>query len=298
MLSTSHRKALKAWVFAARRAYVRAFRSFGPAQLLATLRDMGVHEGDALMLHSGFSAFSGFTGSVEDLTDVFLEAVGATGHLLMVSLPYRDSSYAYLHRVRQFDVRRTPSMMGMVSELFRRRPGVLRSLHPTHPVLVTGPRAAWFIQDHERCVHPCGPDTPFARLAEVGGKVAFFDVTFETFTFFHHLEHLVHDRLPFDLYTTQLFEVPVVDVDGHSTVVRTHVFAPEAIRRRRFAVLEDQLRRDAKIAVRRIGGASVELVRVRDAIDCTLAMAAQGRYFYDVSPANHPIGAASASGPG
>ena len=68
---------------------------------------------------------------------VFLDVLGPTGNLLMVSLPYRSSSLQYLSTLKCFDVRKTPSMMGLVSAYFRRRAGVLRSLHPTHPVLAT-----------------------------------------------------------------------------------------------------------------------------------------------------------------
>ena len=294
MLSTSQRKALKAWVFAARRAYVRAFRSFTRDDLLQALRAMGLREGDALMLHSGFSQFNGFAGTIDDLTDVFLQAVGPQGHLLMVSLPYRDSTYGYLQRARKFDVRHTPSMMGMVSEMFRRRPGVLRSAHPTHPVAVAGPRAAWFVQDHPGSVHPCGPGSPFERLAQADGKIGFFDVTFDTFTFFHYLEHLVHESLPFRLYTQQVFEVPVIDALGQTSRVRTHAYDPPAIARRRFDLFEAELRSRGAIATRRIGNASMEIVRAADSIACTLDMARAGRYFYDLSPDAGP----AASPPG
>ena len=133
------RLAAKAWLLAARRKAMRAFRSYDAAALLRAIRSLGIAPGDAVMLHSAFEPHHGFRGSIDELIDVFVEAVGPNGHLLMVSLPYRTSSIAYLRSGRRFDVRRTPSMMGMVSEIFRRRPNVRRSVHPTHPILVWGP---------------------------------------------------------------------------------------------------------------------------------------------------------------
>src|SRR5512141_815738 len=79
----------------ARMRLVRMFRSYGPAELAECLRAVGVQSGDAVLLHSAFSPHFGFKGSIEDLTRVFLNAVGPTGHLLMVSLPYRTSSLDY-----------------------------------------------------------------------------------------------------------------------------------------------------------------------------------------------------------
>jgi len=274
---------LKARLLAARRAAVRLLLSYDDRHLRRALHELGIRPGDSVMLHSAFSRDHGFLGSVEALTNVFIDAVGPDGHLLMVSLPYRSSSLQYLANLKQFDVRKTPSMMGLVSEFFRRRPDVRRSLHPTHPVLVHGPRAGWFVEAHPACRHPCGPDSPFDRLAAVDGKVVFFNVPFATYTFFHHLEHLVAPRLPFPLYTDEPFEVPVIDEEGRARTVTTHVFSAEAIRRRRFPVLEDALRKRGLIRAQRVGATRIQLVNVRDTIACVLEMAERGEFFYDLS---------------
>ncbi|MFM9884898.1 MAG: AAC(3) family N-acetyltransferase [Burkholderiales bacterium] len=235
------------------------------------------------MLHSAFSRVHGYRGTAESLTNVFLDAVGPTGHLLMVSLPYRSASIDYIESGRTFDVRRTPSMMGMVSELFRRRSDVVRSLHPTHPILVRGPRAAWFVDEHPDCLYPCGPGTPFDRLVEMNGKALFFNVPFDNFTFFHYLEHVVSAFLPFPLYSNKPYTVSIVDHDGSSRAVKTFVFAAEAIRRRRFAILDAEMRRRGLIAKKRVGNSYILAVHVRDTIDCVREMQREGRFFYDLT---------------
>ncbi len=272
---------LKARLLRVRELWVRVFRSYDESDLLAALHEVGVVRGDALMLHSAFGRAHGFRGSIEQLTDVFIDAVGQEGHLLMVSLPYRSSSFAYLSKLKVFDVRKTPSMMGLVSEMFRLRPDVLRSLHPTHPVLVRGRRAEAFIEGHPDCLHPCGPGSPFDKLAQANGLVVFFNVAFDTYTFFHYLEHMVSPHLPFSLYTEQTFDVPVVDRAGHPRTVKTHVFAPDAIRRRRFDVFEAALRRRGLIRQTRLGASRIQSVRVQDTIACVSEMASRGEFFYD-----------------
>jgi aminoglycoside 3-N-acetyltransferase len=281
--SLRHAKlALKSRWMGLRSQVAQRFLSYGEEGLLQALRRLGVREGDDLMLHSSFAPQHGFRGSIEQLTDVFIKAVGRSGNLLMVSLPYRSSSLEYLRRLRSFDVRRAPSMMGLVTEHFRRRPDVLRSLHPTHPVLVHGPDAAWYVERHERALFPCGPGTPFEKLAKRDAMVAFFNVPFAAFTFFHHLEHLISGQLPFALYTEQPFEVPVLDRDGQPGVVRTYAFASEAIARRRFEVLERALRSRGVISAAKVGNTRIEAIRVRAAIDCVHAMASRGEWFYDL----------------
>jgi aminoglycoside 3-N-acetyltransferase len=279
----SYRLWLKARWVALRGRLVRAFLSYDEGRLHETLRSLGLRPGDSVMLHSAFGRDHGFRGSIEQLTDAFIDAVGPDGHLMMVSLPYLSSSLQYLSNLKRFDVRKTPSMMGLMSEYFRRRRDVLRSAHPTHPVVVHGPRADWFVADHPHCEYPCGPGSPFDKLAQVDGQVVFFNVPFATFTFFHHLEHLVSPRLPFPLYTEEPFYVPVIDRDGKPITVTTYVFSPEAIRRRRFAVLETALRQRGLIRERRVGNTRIQAIRVNDAIACVMEMSCRGEFFYDMS---------------
>lgn len=279
----AYKVALQARFLEARRRFVGAFLSYDGEDLTTCLRALGIQRGDSVMLHSAFGSHFGFRGTIDELTDVFLDAVGSEGNVLMVSLPYRTSSLQYLSNLKSFDVRKTPSMMGLVSEYFRRRTDVLRSLHPTHPVLAWGARASWVVAGHESCLYPCAHGTPFDKLATLDGKAIFFNVPFATFTFFHYLEHLVGPEMPFSLYTEQPFEVPVIDQDGDRRTVTTFAFSLETIRRRRFPVLEDELRRRKLIHERRIGASQILTVRIRDTIDCVRDMCRRQQYFYDMA---------------
>jgi aminoglycoside 3-N-acetyltransferase len=172
----------------------------------------------------------------------------------------------------------------LVSEVFRRRPGVLRSLHPTHPVLVLGPDAERFVAAHPDCPYPCGPGTPFDELARAGGKVGFLDVPIDTFTFFHNLEHRVSPGLPFALYTDKAFDAPVVDAEGRARTVRTYAFARDAIRRRRPERLYETLFASGVVRSARVGASRLLALDVADSIACTDRLQAEGRLFYDLGP--------------
>lgn len=296
-LPRNQRLWLKAKALEARRVFVRAFLSYDAERLKACLRATGVHPGDSVMLHSAFGVHFGFRGSIDELTEAFLDVIGPDGNLLMVSLPYRSSALQYLSTLKQFDVRNTPSMMGLVSEHFRRRADVRRSLHPTHPILVHGPRTDWFIGEHPTCLYPCGPQTPFDRLAAADGKAVFFNVPFAMFTFFHYLEHLVSPDLPFSLYTEKPFLVPVIDEMGQARTVTTFAYTTGAISRRRFHVLEDEMRRRGQIREGRVGASRILVVNVRDAVECVEDMRRSGRYFYEMGDASEGPGGASTSVP-
>jgi aminoglycoside 3-N-acetyltransferase len=265
----------------ARRFAVSLFWSYGPEELKRALRELGIRVGDSIMLHSAFEAHHGFRGTSGQLVDAFLDVLGPSGTLLMVSLPYRSSTQDYLRKGAIFDVRKTPSMMGLVSDFFRRRPGVVRSASPSHPILAYGARAEWFIEGHEHCLYPCGPGSPFAKFADVGGKFVFFNTPFDVLTFFHYLEHIVSEKLSFRLYTDELFETRVLDRDGRALVVKTHAFSKEALRRRRFPVLERYLRKHGLIRQRRIGASRLITADSREIVSAVRDMAAAGLYFYD-----------------
>jgi aminoglycoside 3-N-acetyltransferase len=283
LLPLAWKLSLKARLKQLRIWYAQTFSAYDRAELLRALRDLGVCPGDTVMLHSAFSRENGLRGSIGDLIDTFIEAVGPDGHLLMVSLHYRTASADWLQSGRVFDVRKTPSMMGMVSEVFRRRAGVHRSLHPTHPVLVHGPQAERFVEHHPDCQYPCGSGTPFDEVAKAGGCAVFFNVSIENFTFFHYLEDMVSASLPFPLYDETLYSAPVIDAAGKSRTVRTYAFARDAIRRRRPERFYGALAAAGMVRTRRVGASQLQLVRVRDAIACAQDLQRRGDLFYDMT---------------
>jgi hypothetical protein len=93
----------------------------------------------------------------------------------------------------------------------------------------------------------------------------------------------VSPKLPFPLYAESPFDVPVLDKAGSQHIVRTYAFSREAIRRRRFALFEEELRQRRLIKSRRLGNTTLMLVRVRDAMSGAERMIENGRYFHDVS---------------
>ncbi len=282
-LGAVHKSRLRDFYYGRKDQFIQRFFSYGPEELENALIKLGVRNGDTVLLHSSFKHSNGFRGSAEAVIDIFLGAVGADGNLLMVSLPYLSSTYEYLRTLQCFNVRHTVSRMGLISEIFRRRHNVLRSLHPTHPVLACGPKANWIIAGHEHCMSPCGAGTPFEKLLLLNGKVVFFDAPFATFTFFHYLEDLLVDRLPFPLYYPDPFEVDVIDDEGRRSSVKTLVFSPEVIRRRRFKVLEDQLAKERLIRATRIGNTHLLSIEVVKAVECSQNMFGRGTLFYDLS---------------
>jgi aminoglycoside N3'-acetyltransferase len=279
-LPPAQKSKLRGWYQNQKLALVRRFRSYDAAALKIRLREMGIRSGDTLMIHTAFGRQLGFQGPPSALIEAYQEAVGPSGNLLMVSMPYFSSTSEYLKSLKEFDVRTTPSKMGLISEMFRRMPGVVRSLHPTHPVLALGPKAEWIVSGHEDCLFPCGPGSPFGKLAELQGKVLFHGVTEFHFTFHHYLEDMVKDDLPFPLYESEPYRVKVVDALGGSRTMVTYAFTREAISRRRVHVLFDELARRGQLIRSRIGNTGIVVMATADTVETTRDLARKGIYFY------------------
>ncbi len=261
--------------------FVDVFHSYGAPELLVTLRALGIEPGDTLMVHAGFSRRNGFKGSPSQLIDTLLSAIGPDGNLLMVSMAYSSSAYEYLKQGKVFDVRKTVSHMGLVSETFRRRSGVVRSLHPSNPVLALGPRAAWIVEGHDACVHPCGRGSPFEKIAELHAKVLFYDASIFTQTFFHYLEDMLAEQLDFPLFREERIEVTVIDYAGNRRTVRTYPYSEEAIRRRRPKIMTDELDRQGLIKRARTGNSRFMLISTDDVVRVVTALARDGIFFYE-----------------
>jgi len=278
LVSERHKRAIRSKVSEAKKRFADTFLGYDGSKLKARLRSAGVSESDTLLVHSNFKPDSGFRGTPLDLANAFVELVGSKGNLLMVSLPFRGAAYDYLALGKPFNARKTMSMMGLVTEMFRRRDGTLRSFHPTHPVLGYGKDAAWLVADHERCLYPCGRGSPFEKLHQLQGKLLFFDVSFQSITFFHYVEDLLKDRLPFPVYSDRLFSVPAVAADGTHHVIQTYAFNKGV--QRAAEKLEAEMQRQGKIRNGRVGNSRFQIVTAVDVLACFTAMVEKGNLPY------------------
>ena len=129
-------------------------------------------------------------------------------------MPFTGSAVEYARSHQIFDVLRTPSRMGLLTELFRRSPGVVRSVHPTHPVAVLGRPANDIVYEHYRSVTPCGVASPFGRLHERQGKILLLGTDISVLTFYHTVEELLEDSFPVSPFTKEVFHLYSKDDAG------------------------------------------------------------------------------------
>ncbi len=161
------------------------------------LRELGVRPGMVLMVHSSLSAFGEVEGGAKTVIEALLEAIGPEGTLAMPTM----SADAV------FDVDNSPSVLGVITETFRKWPGVVRSLHPTHSVAALGPRAQELVEGHINEPSAIGPGSPWGKLAcWDNGYVLLLGVDQDRNTLLHYPEDLAD--MPYLRTVTRQYKDP------------------------------------------------------------------------------------------
>ncbi len=264
-----------------RQRYARTFRAFDGAALERALRGLGLRPGDTLLVHSSWDAFAGFAGKPTEVIAAFQRVLTHEGTLLMPTIPFTGTAVEYVSRRPLFDVARTPSRVGLLTELFRRSAGVVRSVHPTHAVAAWGRDAAALCEGHERCATPCGAGSPYMRLLERGGKVLLAGADIDSLTLWHALEEALESTLPESPFTRESFELVSRLPDGSLATTTTRLFDPSVSRRRNLFKLVPELSRQSAWRESRLGGLRLVMLDAAAVEEAARNLARQGVYCYD-----------------
>lgn len=190
--------------------------------LVSAFRRVGVAEGATICVHSSLSRLGYVDGGADAVVDALMETVGKVGCILMPCFSMGGSMASYLNKGQPFDVRKTPSQVGVITEVFRKRPRVFRSLHVTNSLAAWGKDAKKLLLGHEKSLTPYSRDTPYGRLA---GRDDTYILMLET-----HLQSLLHhlqERVNFpNLYLFQPKEASIIDENGVKRTVTTKVIRP------------------------------------------------------------------------
>jgi aminoglycoside N3'-acetyltransferase len=265
-LNNDQKKWLKTIVTKIDKSLTNTFFKYDSKDLEYALRQLGIKSGDTVLLHVTYKFNSGYVGKPQSIVDVLIDIIGDNGNLLMVSLPYTGSTLEYLQKNEVFDVRKSVSQMGIITEIFRRRQGVLRSLHPAHPVLVYGKDSEYIVKDHDKCIFSCGKGSPFEKFYLLKGKILFFDTTFRPITFLHYIEDIIKNKLPFPLYTAEPIRSKVIDYNRNEIEITTFPFDRYIFENRDSLLLGKYLDDNKKLRKKKIGRTELILVDSEDAV--------------------------------
>lgn len=179
--------------------------------IINALKNMGVKPGKPLIVHSAMHNFYNYRGTAEELIYKLIDFLGPDGTLCMPAFPIDKYNTDII-----FDSKNTPSAAGYLTEVFRKMPGVKRSLNQLHSVCALGKDADRITGEHHMSKICFDEHSPFYIIGELGGySVNLGMPKWYIGTGEHVCEAILYEELQYfkDKFTTPL-TFRYKDVDG------------------------------------------------------------------------------------
>ncbi len=161
--------------------------NYNKQQLKGQLESMGLKGDETILIHSSMKAIGAVDGGADTVLDAWMEYF-KDGLFLLPTHTWKTVNADN----PVYNPYTTPSCVGLLTNMFMKRDGVIRSLHPTHSMSGYGKNAAEYLAGEEYNNTPCTPGGCYDRLKEVGGKVLLVGVGHERNTYIHSVEEVLN----------------------------------------------------------------------------------------------------------
>lgn len=238
----------------------------GHTDLVADFKKLGLKNGDTVLVHSSLKSLGYVEGGAECVIGSILDTVGEKGTLVVPVLTGKREDSPGQPPV--FDVRSTPCWTGRIPETVRRMPEARRSLHPTHSVAAIGYEARYLTADHENSSSPCDKQSPYWKLAQMGGHIMLIGVDQESNTTVHCCEEIA--GVPYHLQN-KITECRITGYDGGQLLVKNRLHnweKPETD----FNKLDGLYIENGIMIVGKVGEAAVRLIDAGLMLDFTVEL--------------------------
>jgi aminoglycoside 3-N-acetyltransferase len=165
-------------------------RSKEATALLPILERFAVPRNGTLVVHSAIATLSRQGFRAEAMIEALLDYL-ASGNVFMPTMTWRtvtpDNPY--------WDEMTTPSHTGVLTEVFRTRYAVARSIHPTHSAAGWGPAAPLLLSRHHVDTTPVSGNSPYGLMRDYDAYVLTIGVGLECCTAIHLPEEVINPDL-------------------------------------------------------------------------------------------------------
>ena len=223
-------------------------------------RNLGVAEGDTLLVHSSYKSFGPVDGGPQTVVRALELALGAEGTLIMPTFNFD------FNKGPAWDVRSTPSKMGVLTELVRVDPRAKRVFHPFYSFAILGKYAE--ILGSLRYKSSYERNSIFGKLRDLDGKIMVIGLSYtNSMTFFHHIEQMEG----VDYRFLKQFTGEVTDENGN-TYTDTFEMLVRDIDKGVVTEVDpmgELMEQAGLIKVRKIGEADVKLMKANEVYEFT-----------------------------
>jgi len=234
------------------------------------LVDEGVGEAEILLVHSSLSSLGWVCGGAQAVVEALVEVV-SPGTFVMPTFsgglsdpsdwenpPVPESWWETIRaEMPAFDPEVTPiGSVGMIPEVFRKWPNVVRGSHPIVSFAALGPDSEDIVEDHP-LDFPLGEDSPLARLYELDAKVLLLGVGFDRNTSFHLGEYRAPGK-------EETVEAGPVEEDGERIWKE---YKDIKFKDDKFEEMGEEFEEEEDVKIFKVGSAKCRYFSIRDAVD-------------------------------
>lgn len=154
-------------------------------QLVDGFRKLGVMQGDTLLVHSSYKSFGEVDGGPETVVRALEAALGTDkdGTLIMPTFNFD------FNKGVPWDVRKTRSKMGALTEIVRMDKRAKRVFHPFYSFAILGKHAEMLGSLRYKSAYE--RNSVFGKLRDLDGKIMVIGLSYNnSMTFFHHIEQM------------------------------------------------------------------------------------------------------------
>ena len=230
-------------------------------KLVSEFRRIGLSNGDVLLVHSSFKSFGGVEGGPQTVIDALMNVLGSEGTLIVPRFNFDFSTYG-----TTWDVRSTPSHMGIISEFVRKDPRSKKVFHPIYPFSIIGKYADELIKHRYKGGY--SKDSIFHQLLVYDAKIIQIDKVYKSTTLIHHAEEIL--KVDYKYYKN--FKGYVIDENGKKYEDTFNLY----VRKINEGYVTDVLpigkilEDDGVMKIDKIADATIWYMKARDVYDCTV----------------------------
>ncbi len=168
------------------------------ANVRSILDSLGITKGDVVLLHSDMSILTRLSSPLEmqlqpdrrnylltEFHSALSDAVGENGTICILG---SFTDYARFDKPFVIEESLPDKDLGAYNRFLIHQPGIYRSLNPIVGIIAKGKHAPQICE--HKSAFGYGPESPWAKMAELDGKMIFWGVGLGFMTFVHHVEQI------------------------------------------------------------------------------------------------------------
>lgn len=265
-------------------------RKYSADDLVAEMCKMGMQNGSVVFVHNSMTEFYNYSGTGIQLIEKIIDVIGKEGTLMMPAYPknkFKILNSSDKAEQVDFDVMRTPSGAGYLSEVFRNYPGVKRSTNLQHSVCAYGRQADFFTSEHHLSVTAWDEFSPYYKMSQVKTLVFALGLPYFLGTMIHCTESLLREKYKyFTLFFTKKVSYTYKDID--QSVQTQNMLSTDILRKRSKKLIIKKYFDKKQFHLKYISNLRIEMVEAKYTLDLLLDLADRGITMYSKpSPQNY-----------